>query len=104
MEPSQRPDVDFRYRIFNADGGEVEQCGNGARCFVHFVRDQGLTDKTAIRVETSSGVIEPQLMASGEVTVDMGTPLFDPAQVPFRHRWSRATHGEPRGAVAAAAR
>jgi len=83
VEPSQRPGVDFRYRIFNADGGEVEQCGNGARCFVHFVRDQGLTDKTTIRVETLSGVIEPQLTASGEVTVDMGTPMFDPAQVPF---------------------
>jgi len=83
VEPSPRPGVDFRYRIFNADGGEVEQCGNGARCFVHFVRDQGLTDKTTIRVETLSGVIEPHLTASGEVTVDMGRPLFDPTRVPF---------------------
>jgi diaminopimelate epimerase len=96
VEPSQRPGVDFRYRIFNADGGEVEQCGNGARCFVHFVRDQGLTDKTTIRVETLSGVIEPQLTASGEVTVDMGTPMFDPAQVPFDTTGlvSRADHQE----------
>jgi diaminopimelate epimerase len=104
VEPSQRPGVDFRYRIFNADGGEVEQCGNGARCFVHFVRDQGLTDKTTIRVETLSGVIEPHLTASGEVTVDMGTPMFDPAQVPFDTAGlvSRAEHeGSP---VAAAAR
>jgi len=83
VEPSPRPGVDFGYRIFNSDGGEVEQCGNGARCFVRFVRDQGLTDKTAIRVETLSGVIEPHLTGTGEVTVEMGTPLFDPAQVPF---------------------
>jgi diaminopimelate epimerase len=80
---ASRSDVDFRYRIFNSDGGEVEQCGNGARCFVHFVRDQGLTDKSAIRVETLSGIIEPRLDESGEVTVDMGTPAFDVACVPF---------------------
>jgi diaminopimelate epimerase len=75
--------VDFRYRIYNSDGGEVEQCGNGARCFVRFVRDEGLTDKRAIRVETLGGVIAPQLEASGEVTVDMGPPSFDPDDVPF---------------------
>jgi diaminopimelate epimerase len=66
--------ADFRYRIFNADGGEVEQCGNGARCFVKFVHAKGLTDKRAIRVETLGGTIEPRLEADGEVTVDMGTP------------------------------
>ena len=83
VEKSTRDDVDFRYRIFNADGGEVEQCGNGARCFVRFVHDHGLTDKTAIRVETASGVIEPRLLDNGMVTVDMGAPRFAPADIPF---------------------
>ena len=83
VEQSSRDDVDFRYRIFNADGGEVEQCGNGARCFVRFVHDQGLTAKTAIRVETASGVIEPRLLDSGLVTVNMGAPRFAPADIPF---------------------
>jgi diaminopimelate epimerase len=82
----ERPDqagVDFKYRIFNADGDEVEQCGNGARCFVKFVHAQGLTSKRAIRVQTKGGVIEPRLEADGEVTVDMGPPAFEPARVPF---------------------
>jgi diaminopimelate epimerase len=83
VEKATRPDVDFRYRIFNADGGEVEQCGNGARCFVHFVRAQGLTAKRAIRVETRGGVIEPVLEADGQVTVDMGRPRFAPDEIPF---------------------
>jgi len=83
VERASRTGVDFRYRIFNADGGEVEQCGNGARCFVRFVRDQNLTDKSSIRVETQSGIIEPRLVESGEVTVDMGVPRFEPAEVPF---------------------
>ncbi|MGD9942227.1 MAG: diaminopimelate epimerase [Burkholderiaceae bacterium] len=83
VEPAPGAGVDFRYRIFNADGGEVEQCGNGARCFVRFVVDQGLTDKRAIRVETLSGVIEPRLEDDGRVTVDMGLPRFEPAQLPF---------------------
>jgi diaminopimelate epimerase len=83
VERASRADVDFRYRIFNADGGEVEQCGNGARCFVHFVRDQGLTTKRAIRVETRGGVIEPVLEADGQVRVDMGVPRFEPADIPF---------------------
>lgn len=74
---------DFRYRIFNADGGEVEQCGNGARCFVVFVREHGLTNKREIRVETAGGLIVPRLEDDGEVTVDMGTPRFAPAQIPF---------------------
>ena len=78
--------IDFVYRIFNADGGEVEQCGNGARCFVKFVRDQGLTDKRAIRVRTRSGIIEPRLHDDGRVEVNMGPPVFDLAQVPFSAR------------------
>src|SRR5512133_905855 len=83
VERARRADADFRYRIFNADGGEVEQCGNGARCFVKFVRDHGLTDKHAIRVETASGLIEPALEADGEITVDMGVPRFAPDAIPF---------------------
>jgi diaminopimelate epimerase len=83
VEPATRADVDFRYRIFNADGGEVEQCGNGARCFVRFVHDQGLTRKSEIRVETSSGIIAPRLESSGEITVDMGLPRFAAAEIPF---------------------
>ena len=76
-------DADFRYRIFNADGGEVEQCGNGARCFMVFVRDKGLTAKCQLRVETAGGLITPRLEADGQVTVDMGVPRFAPQDVPF---------------------
>jgi diaminopimelate epimerase len=83
VEKAQNPKADFRYRIFNADGGEVEQCGNGARCFVRFVVDKGLTQKTAITVETRSGLIEPRLEADGRVTVNMGAPRFEPADIPF---------------------
>ena len=83
VEQSSRDGVDFRYRIFNADGGEVEQCGNGARCFVRFVHDHGLTDKTTIRVETASGIIEPRLLDNGLVKVNMGAPRFAPADIPF---------------------
>ena len=86
VEPPDGPDVDFVYRIFNADGGEVEQCGNGARCFVRFVREQGLTDKRAVRVRTLGGVIEPRQEADGRVTVDMGVPVLDPDRVPFDTR------------------
>ena len=75
--------VDFVYRIFNADGGEVEQCGNGARCFVKFVRDRGLTEKSVIRVQTRSGIIEPRLLDDGRIEVDMGRPDFDVGRVPF---------------------
>lgn len=75
--------VDFRYRIFNADGGEVEQCGNGARAFVKFVVDKGLTEHREIRVETMSGVIQPKLEDDGRITVNMGAPIFEPARVPF---------------------
>ena len=77
VERPRTPGVDFRYRIFNADGGEVEQCGNGARCFVRFVRDKGLTGKREIRVETLSGVIAPRLEDDGEVSVDMGPPRME---------------------------
>ncbi len=83
VEKPTRADADFRYRIFNADGGEVEQCGNGARCFVRFVHDQGLTNKTEIRVETASGIIQPRLEADGQVTVNMGAPRFEPKDIPF---------------------
>jgi diaminopimelate epimerase len=83
VEPASRPDVDFRYRIFNANGGEVEQCGNGSRCFVRFVRDQGLTTKTTIRVETMNGIIEPSVLADGSVLVDMGPPRLVLDEIPF---------------------
>lgn len=83
VEKPQAAGVDFRYRIYNADGGEVEQCGNGARAFVKFVTDKKLTDKHAIRVETMSGVIEPRLEANGQITVDMGPPILTPEEVPF---------------------
>ncbi|HEY6774568.1 MAG TPA: diaminopimelate epimerase [Oxalicibacterium sp.] len=83
VEKPQGAGVDFRYRIYNADGGEVEQCGNGARAFVRFVTDKKLTDKNAIRVETMSGIIEPRLEANGNITVDMGAPILLPQDVPF---------------------
>ncbi len=82
-ESSSTPGVDFRYRIFNSSGEEVEHCGNGARCFPIFVRDQGLTTKSQLVVETMNGVIRPQVGADGTVTVDMGAPKFEPADVPF---------------------
>ena len=83
VERSSTPGTDFRYRIFNADGGEVEQCGNGARCFVRFVHDKDLTHKREIAVETLAGVIRPRLEPDGQVTVDMGTPRFEPVDIPF---------------------
>jgi diaminopimelate epimerase len=82
VEPA-REGGDFRYRIFNADGGEVEQCGNGARCFVVYVREHGLTGKREIRVETAGGIIVPRLEDDGDVSVDMGVPRFSPGDVPF---------------------
>ena len=78
-----RGDADFRYRIYNADGGEVEQCGNGARCFFVFVRDEGLTDRHELRVETAGGIIVPRLEPDGRVSVDMGIPRFGADEVPF---------------------
>jgi len=83
VESTDTDGVDFRYRIFIADGGEVEQCGNGARCFVRFVVEKGLTDKRDIKVETASGVITLMLQDDGQVTVNMGAPRFTPAQIPF---------------------
>ena len=83
VERPSHNDADFRYRIFNADGGEVEQCGNGARCFMHFVHHYGLTRASEIRVETAAGLITPRLEADGRVTVNMGAPRFAPDEVPF---------------------
>lgn len=83
VTPPSGADADFGYRIFNADGGEVEQCGNGARCFARFVREKGLTAKAEIRVETRAGVIVPRVEADGQVTVDMGPPRFQPQALPF---------------------
>ena len=84
VEAPTNPDVDFRYRIFNADGSEVEQCGNGARCFARFVVDKRLTMKKQIRVETKGGIIELNLRPDGQVTVDMGAPRLVPEQIPFQ--------------------
>src|SRR5471032_2444544 len=100
--------VDFKYRIFNCDGGEVEHCGNGARCFVKFVRDRGLTSKTSVRVQVHHGVIVLTMQENGDVVVDMGCPEFEPALVPFDAEglqghtegadtlWPLAVHGETR--------
>lgn len=84
VERARGRGADFHYRIFNADGGEVESCGNGARCFARFVREKGLTDQDAIRVETAAGIIVPRIRPDGSVAVDMGVPVFEPARIPFR--------------------
>lgn len=85
VESPTQQSVDFRYRIFNADGSEVSQCGNGARCFARFVREKGLTDKDEIVVETASGVITLALQNEGQtVTVNMGAPIWQPEQIPFQ--------------------
>jgi len=83
VEKPRDPANDFRYRIWNADGGEVAQCGNGARCFARFVRDEGLSAKDELRVETASGVIVPRVALDGKITVDMGAPRFAPKDIPF---------------------
>ena len=83
VERSTRPDVDFRYRIFNHDGGEVEHCGNGARCFVRYVADAGLSDKREIQVDTMNRRLLLKLQDDGRVTVNMGAPVFDHAALPF---------------------
>ena len=83
VRASPAPGIDFEYIIHNADGAEVEQCGNGARCFARFVRDQGLCSKDTIRVQTRAGVIEPRILPDGRVTVDMGAPVFALADIPF---------------------
>jgi diaminopimelate epimerase len=84
VEPPEDPDVDFRYRIYNADGREVEQCGNGARCVARFVRDRHLTSKHEIRVETCNGVMDLRVREDKLVEVNMGAPILDPASIPFR--------------------
>lgn len=99
VEAAETDDVDFIYRIFNADGGEVEQCGNGARCFAVFVREKGLTDKDLIRVETASGVIELHVQEDGQITVDMGVPELNPWNIPFnadtrRNEYSLDVNGQ----------
>ncbi|MBL0230523.1 MAG: diaminopimelate epimerase [Moraxellaceae bacterium] len=83
VEAPSRPDVDFCYRIFNADGSEVQQCGNGARCFARFVRDRKLSRKNQLIVETASGIIELNITANGWVRVNMGVPRLEPAEIPF---------------------
>lgn len=83
VEPPDLPNADFKYRIFNADGSEVEQCGNGVRCFARFVHDRQLTHKTKIKVETKSGIVEPELGLNGWVRVNMGQPKFNPIDIPF---------------------
>ncbi len=84
VEPPSRPEMDFRYRIFNADGGEVEQCGNGARCFARFVRDKGLSHKNRIHVETCNGEIELNIQDNGDVSVNMGVPVLQSDLIPFQ--------------------
>lgn len=84
VQPTTSTDVDFRYRIFNADGSEVSQCGNGARCFAQFVRQQGLTDKSSIRVETAAGLMTLMLNDDGQITVDMGQPRWAPKDIPIK--------------------
>jgi diaminopimelate epimerase len=93
VESSDRSGVDFRYRIYNADGGEVEQCGNGVRCFALFVRDKGFTDKAEIAVETLSGVIYPRVLSDNQVEVNMGAPRFDPKEIPFTADGIQTTYG-----------
>ena len=83
VEPPQSKDAEFRYRIFNHDGGEVEQCGNGARCFARFVREQGLSDEDTVVVETQAGLIQLTTEADGQITVNMGVPRFEPRDLPF---------------------
>lgn len=83
VEPPDLPNVDFKYRIFNADGSEVEQCGNGVRCFARFVHEQQLTHKTKIKVQTKAGIVEPELGLNGWVRVNMGYPKFLPHEIPF---------------------
>lgn len=94
VEKSTVPGCDFRYRIYNNDGGEVEQCGNGSRAFVKFVVEKGLTSARKITVETLAGIISPRLEDDGSITVDMGAPVLDPAQVPFD---AEGLAGQPEG-------
>lgn len=95
VEPPTNPDMDFRYRIFNCDGSEVEHCGNGARCFATFVQDKELIDKDIINVETKNGPIQLRVLAGGLVTVDMGVPSFEPADLPFTGKANGAFYDIP---------
>lgn len=92
VESPARPDVDFRYRIFNCDGSEVENCGNGARCFAVFVRERRLTGKDVIKVETAGGLMELRIQSDDQVSVDMGIPRLEPAQIPFDAQARAATY------------
>lgn len=92
VEPPETPDVDFKYRIFNADGSEVQQCGNGARCFARFVHERHLTRKNHLRVETASGVIELEINREGWVRVNMGQARVEPEQIPFIAEQSQSTY------------
>lgn len=92
VEPPYDPDIDFHYRIFNADGSEVQQCGNGARCFGRFVRHKGLSNRSRFRVSTKKGEIDIELLADDQVRVDMGEPVFEPAQIPFRANKTETTY------------
>jgi len=83
VEPATSGEADFRYRIYNADGGEVGQCGNGARCFMHFVNEQGLSDKSELYVETAGGPLRLTREEDGQVTVNMGVPRLQPGEIPF---------------------
>jgi len=92
VEPPSKPDIDFRYRIFNQDGAEVEQCGNGARCFAKFVRDRRMCGKNLIRVETNTGVIELKVHGNNHVEVNMGVPILEPADIPFQATQQATTY------------
>lgn len=92
VEPPYDPDVDFHYRIFNADGSEAQQCGNGARCFGRFVRHKGLSNKNRFRVSTKKGEMDIELLADNNVRVDMGEPVFEPSQIPFRANKTETTY------------
>jgi diaminopimelate epimerase len=92
VEASRTPGMDFRYRIFNADGHEVEQCGNGARCFARFVRERGLSDARALHVETAGGPIVLRIQEDEQITVDMGAPRLDPGEIPFRAQEAGPDH------------
>ncbi|MCF1427417.1 MAG: diaminopimelate epimerase [Shewanella sp.] len=92
VEPPYDPDLDFHYRIFNADGSEVEQCGNGARCFARFVRNKGLTNKHKIRVSTGNGKMVLRIERNGSITVNMGVPVLEPAQIPFKAKKTEKTY------------
>eukprot|EP01030_Chromulinospumella_sphaerica_P005205 gene5205-5090_t len=94
VEKPTEAGCDFRYRIFNADGGEVEQCGNGSRAFVKFVAEKGLTSQRSITVQTKAGIIAPRLEDDGSITVDMGAPVLEPARVPFD---AENLQGQPQG-------